>query len=314
MYSLSIIILNFNTFELTCRCISSVIETNKSIDDLEIIVIDNGSNEKTEYEFVDLFPSIKYHRNEKNIGFAQANNIGLKLASKENVLLLNSDVLITVDDTLFRCLIKIHSFDEPVILSPSLKSENGNFQVCYGPLPSIGIEILMSFFVYKIIPAYLKKKFLLIFTGDEERTIQKGWLAATCLFFKKDLLKDLPQERLYDKTFLYGEELFWGYYWNKLGVLQYYYNQENIVHLVGQSSKVRHHYSVNERKAFQIYGEYLFLKFRYSKFILSAYYIFRLTRLSILSIFDKKMILIRSMTADILLSRFTDKYPFIINK
>jgi len=314
MYSLSIIILNFNTFELTCQCISSVLDTNKSISDVEIIVIDNGSNEKTEIEFVDLFPSIKYHRNEENLGFAKANNIGLSLASKEYVLLLNSDVKITIDDTLFRCLEKIKSFNAPVTLSPSLKTENGNYQVSYGPLPSIGREILLSIFIHKIIPSNFKKEYLFKFIGDEERKIRKGWLAATCLFFKRELLKDLQEERLYDQTFLYGEELFWGYFWNKIGVLQYYCNQESIVHLVGQSSKTNSNYSVSKRKAHQIYGEYLFLKFRYNRISLCIYYLIRLFRLSILSIFDKKMILARSMTVDILSSRFIDKYPYIINE
>jgi GT2 family glycosyltransferase len=313
MYSLSIIIINFNTFKLTCQCISSVIETNKSIDDLEIIVIDNGSNEKTKFEFVDLFPSVKYYRNEKNMGFAHANNIGLKLATKENILLLNSDALIKINDTLFRCLEKLYSFDTPVVLSPSLMSEDGSCQVSYGPLPSFAREILMSLFIYKIIPANLRKKLLYVFVGEEERAIRKGWLAATCLFFKKEQLKELPDEKLYDQTFLYGEELFWGYFWNKIGVVQYYYNQENIVHLVGQSSKINKNYSVKKRKAYQMYGEYIFLKFRYSKIVMFMYYLIRLFRISILSIFDKKIILIRSMTADILLSKFTKKYPFVIN-
>ena len=304
--------MNFNTFELTCQCISSIYETNKSISDIEIIVIDNGSREKTETEFSDLFPSIIFYKNEKNLGFAQANNIGLNLASKEYVLLLNSDVLLTVKDTLFRCLEKIHSFDVPVILSPSLKSENGNYQVSYGPLPSIGREILLSLFIHKIFPAYLKKKLLFKFISDEEREIPKGWLAATCLFFKRELLEGLPKERLYDQTFLYGEELFWGYFWSEIGIIQYYYDKEHVVHLVGQSSKANYDYTVKKRKAYQIYGEYLFLKFRYNKILLWFFYIIRLFRLSILSVFNKNLILIRSMTTDIVLSRFVTKYPFIV--
>ena len=311
MFSLSIIIINFNTFDLTCQCISSVIKSNKSIPDLEIIVIDNGSNEKTESEFVDIFPSIKYHRNEKNIGFAKANNLGLELASKETVLLLNSDVIITIEDTLFRCLEKINSIDKPAILSPSLKSEDGSYQVCYGPLPSIGREVILSFFIYKIIPAFLKDRFLFVFNGAEERAIQKGWLAATCLFFKRELLNSLPHKRLYDQTFLYGEELFWGYYWNKIGVLQYYHKEEEIVHLMGQSSKVNINYTLKKRKAYQIYGEYLYLKFRYNRFALFMYYSLKLFRLLILSIFNHDLIIVRSMIVDILLSRFTKKYTFV---
>ena len=39
----SIIILNYNTFDLTCQCISSIYEYTKNVD-FEIIVVDNASN------------------------------------------------------------------------------------------------------------------------------------------------------------------------------------------------------------------------------------------------------------------------------
>jgi len=311
MLSLSVVILNYNTFSQTCQCISSVYKSNKSIQDLEIILIDNGSEEKSDKNFLDVFPLLVYHKNKINLGFAKGNNIGIKLSTKNYVVLLNSDVIINYEDTLYRCIKKINDLDFPVILSPGIFNTEGKCQVSYGPLPSIGRELLLSTFIYKIFPKEFKKKYLFEFAGTEDRIIKKGWLVATCLFFKKDLIEFLPQDKLYDQTFLYGEELFWGYFWHKSNIRQIYYCQEIVTHLIGLSSKKKQDNSLIKRRALQTYGEYLFLKFRYNNIILTFLYLIRLWRLNIISIFDPKMKLIRSMTVDILFARFTQKYPFV---
>jgi GT2 family glycosyltransferase len=313
MDSLSVIILHHNTFDMTCKCISSIYQTNKSIRDVEVIVIDNGSDVDHKEPFLNLFPSIIYQRNSMNVGFAKGNNMGLKLASKENVLLLNSDVLITKEDTLFRCLKRIHDFKFPVVLSPGLLNENGEFQVCYGNLPSIKLELLLSLFIHKFLPKNWINKYLMEFSGPEQKLIDKGWLVAACLFFKRDLLGFLPGQKLYDQTYLYGEELFWGYHWHKHQVRQYYFPAEFVTHLVGQSSKIDPDYSKRRRRAFQIYGEYLFVNSLYPRLLVNVFYLIRLIRLTVLSLFKSDIRLIRSMTYDLLSSRFTDKYSFVIN-
>ncbi|SRR5258708_3193333 len=82
---LSIIILNYNTKELTINCVKSIIKNTKNLD-YEIIVVDNGSSEKlnksSDYILV---------TNETNLGFAGGNNSAYKFAKGEYILFLNSD-------------------------------------------------------------------------------------------------------------------------------------------------------------------------------------------------------------------------------
>lgn len=93
---LSIIILNYNTKDLTLRCVESVIKNSKGVD-CEIIVVDNASTEK--------FPKSKDYRlvsNTANLGFAGGNNSARKLVKGEYILFLNSDTEVhenTIKDT-----------------------------------------------------------------------------------------------------------------------------------------------------------------------------------------------------------------------
>ena len=81
----SVIIVSFNTIEKLRRCL-------ECLDDrLEIIVVDNASDDGSAEMVEDNFPRVKLVRSKKNIGFGPANNLGCKAASGDLVLFLNSD-------------------------------------------------------------------------------------------------------------------------------------------------------------------------------------------------------------------------------
>lgn len=85
---LSVIILNYNTKDLTLECLESLYKVRNEVK-FEIIVIDNGSTES--------FPQSKNYtliRNDKNLGFAGGNNCSRNVAKGEYVLFLNSDTLV----------------------------------------------------------------------------------------------------------------------------------------------------------------------------------------------------------------------------
>ena len=88
---LSIIIVSFNTKELTLKCIDSILASRLKIL-YEIIVVDNGSSDGSQENFKRLSDKrIKLILNDKNLGFAKANNIGIKSSRGIFKLLLNSD-------------------------------------------------------------------------------------------------------------------------------------------------------------------------------------------------------------------------------
>lgn len=100
---LSIIIVSYNTKELTRSCIQSIYDSKPTIS-FEIIVYDNASHDGSVEALADYFPEINIMASDTNIGFAAANNIARSSASGKRLLLLNPDTKIISDgiDTLFQ--------------------------------------------------------------------------------------------------------------------------------------------------------------------------------------------------------------------
>ena len=88
----SIIIINYNTLDMTRACIDSIFEKTSSLD-FEVILVDNNSKDNSK-DFFEKDKRIIYVYNNDNLGFGVANNVGLKFAKGRNILFLNSDTLL----------------------------------------------------------------------------------------------------------------------------------------------------------------------------------------------------------------------------
>lgn len=89
----SIIIISFNTCEMTIECIQSVIDQTKW-HSYEIIVLDNMSEDGSVESIKNRFPEVNLIDNKENLGFARGNNFAAKFALGERLLLLNPDTVI----------------------------------------------------------------------------------------------------------------------------------------------------------------------------------------------------------------------------
>lgn len=108
---LSIIVLNYNTLDLTRACIDSLLAVKGEVP-FEIVVVDNASTDgSVEYlKKLEKNPLIKVIFNPENVGFARGNNVARKVVKGEYVLFLNSDTVVpagTLQSTL--AYMKAHS-------------------------------------------------------------------------------------------------------------------------------------------------------------------------------------------------------------
>ncbi len=88
---LSIIIPVFNKYKFTISALKSL--SKLSINNHEIIVIDNGSTDETEEQIKLLnLPNLIYFKHENNLGFSAACNKGYSLSTCDNILFLNNDI------------------------------------------------------------------------------------------------------------------------------------------------------------------------------------------------------------------------------
>ncbi|MBN1263311.1 MAG: glycosyltransferase family 2 protein [Candidatus Pacebacteria bacterium] len=94
---LSVIILSFNTRSLLYDCLRSVLKAAKTASayQIQIIVVDNASKDKSSQMVKKAFPQVGLIQNRKNLGFSAGNNVGLKKARGGYVLFLNSDTIVS---------------------------------------------------------------------------------------------------------------------------------------------------------------------------------------------------------------------------
>lgn len=90
---LSILIVSFNTLDLTIECIRSVLK-NISCLKCEIIVFDNNSIDGSAKAIESEFPQVNLIAHDENLGFSGGNNLAAKRAQGEYLLLLNPDTLV----------------------------------------------------------------------------------------------------------------------------------------------------------------------------------------------------------------------------
>jgi len=93
MVDVSIIIVSYNTREMTIDCLRSVYDQTEGIS-LEVIVVDNESCDGSASSIVEHFPQVELIEPGKNLGFAKANNIAAQNANGEYLLLLNPDTVV----------------------------------------------------------------------------------------------------------------------------------------------------------------------------------------------------------------------------
>ena len=127
---LSIIIINYKTPELTLRCIESIYASVIDVS-FEVIVVDNDSQDNSKEKITHSFPSVKWISNTYNAGFGRANNLGVKHAKGEFILLLNSDMLLLPDQNLNVLLNRIKDNSKIGIIGCKLLNEDGSFQKSY---------------------------------------------------------------------------------------------------------------------------------------------------------------------------------------
>lgn len=150
-----IIIISYNTSELTLNCIKSVYETAYNIIS-DIIVVDNNSIDDSVKKIEGTFPEVKIIVNPENYGYAKAVNIGVKESSSNYLIISNPDVIYHSES--IQTLIKTIANNNNVgVAGPRQLYPDGKNQRSFGNLPSIKLG-LMDFFLITHLKEFLTKK------------------------------------------------------------------------------------------------------------------------------------------------------------
>lgn len=226
---LSIIIVNYNTKKLILDCIASI---QKEASDLkiEIIVIDNASTDGSieELSFFEKKKILKLVKNDINLGFAKANNQGIKFAKGKYILLLNSDTV--VKRGVFKKLLdfaKEHPDAGAVV--PQLLDPNGTIQASCFNFPTITRAIRQYWLGQKEI----LNKYIPVTYNFQPITVEIAVMAAF-LITPKTLKKVGPLDERY---FMFFEDFEYCRQMKKVDLKLYYLPSVQVIHYHGGSGK-----------------------------------------------------------------------------
>jgi GT2 family glycosyltransferase len=235
MVQVSVIIINYNTFKLTCEAITSIIEHTWGVT-YEIILVDNASTECDPGQFIELFPSLLLVRNPANSGFAKGNNLGIKYASGETILLFNSDAA-CLNDALALTYQALMTEPKVGLTTARLEYPTGAIQPSCGRFPSISLQLLELTRLQKLLSAKRKGQVLQGTFFDYATALYPDWVWGTYYHLRRDVLERMPNQQLADDFFMYAEDLQWSYTVRKLGYEIKYVPEAHVLHHFSQSTK-----------------------------------------------------------------------------
>lgn len=237
---LSIIIVNYCTYDLTKQTIESIIKKNYPFK-YEIYVVDNasydGSLEKLQRDFFKEMKDdlIKFIANTENKGFAFANNLAINQSSAKYVLLLNPDTIV-VGDCLEKCIDHIETDDSIGALGCKIVLPDGTLdKACKRSFPDVNASFYKMTGLSYLFPKSKRfGKYNLSYL-DENAVHEVDCLTGAFMLVRSEAINQVGL--LDEKFFMYGEDIDWCYRIKSSGWKIIYYGNALIIHYKGTNRK-----------------------------------------------------------------------------
>ena len=215
----SIIVLNYNAGELLLNCIDSLKKSKYT--NLEILVVDNISSDNSQKKCKERFPDIKLIQNNKNLGYCGGNNVGVREANGEFIIILNPDTIIE-PNCINELIFAYNKFGEGLYQPKILSLDEENI------IQSTGNMLHVFGF------GFARDKGNKV--NDKTEEIEKiGYASGTCLFTSREVINRVGL--LDEFLFLYHDDLDLGWRAAHIGINSYYVPKSKIYHVESYSLK-----------------------------------------------------------------------------
>lgn len=220
----SVIIVNYNTKELTAACVQSL-QAHFDPAAYEVIIVDNDSGDGSAAFLKNELTGVTVIGNKKNAGFGAANNLAAKTARGEYILFLNSDTLVKANVLKkFVDFYGSHAHLKPGVVGSPLMDTAGNVIHSFGNFP----------FPLRLLAGACKSKTETLKDAEQNYFAPTKIVVGADMFIKKSVFDEVGG--FDENIFLYEEELELQYRLQQKGYTQFVINEKAIVHLEGQSS------------------------------------------------------------------------------
>jgi GT2 family glycosyltransferase len=198
----SIVIVNWNTNELTRACLRSIRTYCRELNP-EIILIDNASSDGSvaaiEQEFPDEIKSntLTLIQNNTNNGFAAAVNQGIKCATSPTVLLLNPDTYF-IDNSLTHMIEFMRKNPKTGILGPRISYPDNTLQPSCRHFPTFASQALILLKLHNLFPNLAPLRHYFMPDFDYKTTQQVDQVMGAVFLIRRELIDQIG---LFDEQF-----------------------------------------------------------------------------------------------------------------
>jgi len=253
MLDLAIVIVNYNVCDLLRDCLKSVYASTSATQGcplgFDVCVVDNASPDDSADMVTREFPQAHLIRNTKNMGYAAANNLGLRhfgfsdqqsaISNPQSTisryaLLLNPDTVVPPDA--FARMIKLMD-DHPDfgVSGPKLVRLDGTLDLaCRRGFPSVEVSFWRLTKLSEIFPRSRRFGRYNMTYLDPDQPAEIDSVVGAFMLVRREAIE---QAGLLDEIFwMYGEDLDWAYRIKQRGWKVYYYPQVVVAHVKRASS------------------------------------------------------------------------------
>lgn len=286
----SVVILNYNTRDLTRACLSTLLSSDLGPYTMEVIVCDNGSGDGSLEMIAKEFPQVVRIANGKNLGFAAGNNPGIRKAGGRYVLLLNTDTE-TPKDTIREMIRFMDEHPDAGASTCKLLLPDGTMDpACHRGFPTPWVSLTYLTKLEKLFPK--SRLFGEYHQGykDLSSVHEVDCIVGAFFLVRRDVIDAVGL--LDEEYFMYGEDIDWCYRIRKAGWKIYFNPNVTLLHKKKQSGRAN--VMKNRRITTEVYFHkynWLFYTKNYAKtygpvltFVVDTLYrmrLFLLTRFSI---------------------------------
>ena len=205
MTDVSAIIVNWNTRELLLKCIDSLLRCTRSVS-LEVIVVDNASADGSADAVRNQFPGVRLIVNDANLGFAKANNIGIRASSGRYVCLVNSDVEVH-DGCLDTLCAFMDSSRTIAVAGPRVLWPDGSMQSTCRKFPGLWNNLCPALGLDRLFPrtSWLSGEHMFYFAHDRRRDVDV--LVGCLMIARREAFHTIGL--LDEQFFIYAEDVDW---------------------------------------------------------------------------------------------------------
>ena len=233
--AMSVVIVSYNVSRLLADCLTSLLEGEDGLD-IEIIVVDNASQDDSVELVRTQFPTVKLIENAYNYGFPRACNQGWRKSRGQTVFFLNPDATVA-PHTLTALLAFLNEHPQAGIVGPQIHYPDGALQSTRRRWLGRALAFIESTPLQHRTPlkklASLKRFYYEDQPADQVQTVD--WLVGAAFLVRREVLEELGG--LDERFFMYSEELDFCRRASQSHWQIWYTPAASVVHQEGQSSR-----------------------------------------------------------------------------